>query len=71
MFDKIVILGLGGVGSLVAAMLRDLGADILGVDVHDDIMPPDGVPLEAFLGTATGRLYAENHPTLESWHAGD
>lgn len=39
MFDKIVILGLGGVGGLVAAMLRDLGADVLGVDLRDDVAP--------------------------------
>ena len=43
MFDKVVILGLGGVGSLVAAMLRDLGASVVGADVRDDVTPPDGV----------------------------
>jgi len=43
MFDKVVILGLGGVGSLVAAMLRDLGAEVVGADVRDDVTPPDGV----------------------------
>lgn len=47
MFDKIVILGLGGIGSLVAAMLRDLGADVLGVDVRDDVMLPDGVRFQS------------------------
>jgi len=43
MFDKVVILGLGGVGSLVAAVLRDLGANVTGIDVRADMMPPAGV----------------------------
>ncbi len=47
MFDKIVILGLGGVGSLVASLLRDLGATVSGVDVRDQIEPPDGVAFQS------------------------
>ncbi len=33
-FQRIVILGLGGVGSLVAALLRDLGVTVRGVDIR-------------------------------------
>ncbi|MBT8441043.1 MAG: L-lysine dehydrogenase, partial [Gammaproteobacteria bacterium] len=29
----------------------------------------EDVPLEEFLKTSTGKLYAENHPTLEHWNA--
>jgi len=47
MFDKIVILGLGGIGTLVASMLRDLGANVLGVDVRSDLSPPDGIRFTA------------------------
>jgi len=47
MFDKVVILGLGGVGGLVAAMLRDLGAEVLGIDSRDDVAPPDGIRFDA------------------------
>jgi saccharopine dehydrogenase (NAD+, L-lysine-forming) len=43
MFGRIAVLGLGGVGNLVAAMLRELGADVLGVDVRDDAPVPDGI----------------------------
>jgi len=46
MFGKVIILGLGGVGGLVAAMLRDLGADVLGVDARADVSPPDGIRSE-------------------------
>lgn len=46
MFDRIVILGLGGVGGLVAALLRELGADVLGVDARDDAAVPDGTRFE-------------------------
>jgi saccharopine dehydrogenase-like NADP-dependent oxidoreductase len=47
MFDKIVILGLGGIGTLVASMLRDLGADVLGADVRKDLSLPDGIRFTA------------------------
>lgn len=46
MFNKVVILGLGGIGALVATMLRELGADVLAVDLRDDAEPPEGIRYE-------------------------
>jgi saccharopine dehydrogenase-like NADP-dependent oxidoreductase len=43
MFKSIVILGLGGVGSLVATMLRDLGASVRSVDLRESPDAPDGI----------------------------
>ena len=43
MFKRIGILGLGGVGCLVAAMLRDLGVTVRGVDLRDNPNVPDGI----------------------------
>lgn len=58
MFDKIVVLGLGVIGDLVAALLRDLGADVLGVDVRDGLTPPDGIRLKIADLTDTATLRA-------------
>jgi len=46
-FNGITVLGLGGVGRLVAAMLRDLGATVRGVDVSERADAPDGIELIA------------------------
>lgn len=43
MFGRIVVLGLGGVGSLVAAMLRDLGVTVRGVDIQQGPGRPEGI----------------------------
>jgi saccharopine dehydrogenase (NAD+, L-lysine-forming) len=43
MFKSIVVLGLGGVGGLVAAMLRDLGASVRSLDIQENPDAPDGV----------------------------
>lgn len=44
-FSRVVVLGLGGVGSLVAAMLRDLGVTVRGVDVRDGLKNIEGVEI--------------------------
>lgn len=43
MFKRISILGLGGLGCLVAAMFRDLGVAVRGVDLRRDLNVPDGI----------------------------
>ena len=43
MFDSIVVLGIGGVGHLVATLLRDLGVSVRGVDARPDPDLPDGI----------------------------
>ena len=43
MFKSIVILGLGGVGGLVAAMLRDLGVTVRSLDIRENPDAPDGI----------------------------
>lgn len=43
MFKSIVVLGLGGVGSLVATMLRDLGASVRSLDIRENPNAPEGI----------------------------
>ncbi|MEN8198254.1 MAG: saccharopine dehydrogenase NADP-binding domain-containing protein, partial [Pseudomonadota bacterium] len=43
MFERVVILGLGGVGGLVAALLRDLGVAVRGVDLRHRRSAPHGI----------------------------
>ena len=43
MFKSIIVLGLGGVGSLVATMLRDLGASVRSVDIRENPNAPEGI----------------------------
>lgn len=43
MFKSVVVLGLGGVGSLVAAMLRDLGSSVRSLDIRENPDAPDGI----------------------------
>ena len=43
MFKSIVVLGLGGVGRLVAVMLRDLGASVRSLDIQENPDAPDGI----------------------------
>jgi saccharopine dehydrogenase (NAD+, L-lysine-forming) len=43
MFKSIVILGLGGVGCLVATMLRELGVSVRSVDIRQNPDAPDGI----------------------------
>jgi len=44
-FKRIVVLGLGGVGSLVAAMLRDLGVTVRGVDLRQSPSHPKDIEI--------------------------
>ncbi len=44
-FERIVVLGLGGVGSLVAAMLRDLGVTVRGVDLRQGLDHPKDIEI--------------------------
>jgi saccharopine dehydrogenase-like NADP-dependent oxidoreductase len=49
MFKSIVVLGMGGVGCLVATMLRDLGVTVRGVDIREHPNTPDGI--ESIVGS--------------------
>jgi saccharopine dehydrogenase (NAD+, L-lysine-forming) len=51
MFKSTVILGLGGVGCLVATMLRELGVSVRGIDIRQNPDVPDGI--EALTGDVT------------------
>jgi 3-phenylpropionate/trans-cinnamate dioxygenase ferredoxin reductase component len=51
---RVAVVGMGFIGSEVAASLRQLGAEVTGVDVFD-------VPLQRALGTEMGRVMAHLH----------